>query len=310
MDNFIIYVFLGILAGAFFPIQATINAKLRTYTQSPLMASFIAFSVGSLLLLTSLIVFDANFYQNIDFSYPIQIYIGGACAGVIFNVANIVLYAKIGATTSSFVTITGQIITGVVLDHFGLFNLPVHEVSLPRIIGIVLMIIAIVIYQKGTPQSIPVVHKKHDPKVMWWLLFGTFIGIFPPLQATFNGQLKLATQSVLASTFLSFFIGAIVLGILILIVAKYTRNPIYKLPMRTIPLWVYSGGIFGVVIVGSTIIVIHHLGSVLTSLVFILGQFMIAVLFDHFGLLGLAKRPITIQKMVALTIMGIALFIV
>ena len=64
------------------------------------MASFIAFSVGSIILFLTLMIFDTRFYEKIDFSYPLTIFIGGAVSGLIFNVANIVLFAKITSLVS------------------------------------------------------------------------------------------------------------------------------------------------------------------------------------------------------------------
>ena len=303
------YILLGLLAGAFFPIQATINARLRTYAKTPLTASFIAFSVGSIILFIALLIFDMKFYQRIDFSYPASIFLGGAASGLIFNVANIVLFAKIGATITTLVTITGQMTMGTLLDHFGILNLPIHEVSILRLVGVILMIIAIIIYQNAnkTTQNIDTTKNQY---AKYWIALGLFVGVFPPLQAAFNGQLRLATHSILTSTFLSFFIGAIMLAILVLIVEKRIKIPTHTHEGQKIPFWVYTGGIFGIVIVGGTIVVIPHLGAVLTSIVFILGQLLMAVFVDHFGLFGLAKRRVTLQKIFALLLMFTALAIV
>lgn len=302
-------ILLGIIAGACFPIQAVINAKLRTFTKTPFMASFIAFSVGSIVLFLALIFFDSLFYQRIDFSYPPIIFVGGAIAGLIFNVANIVLFAKIGATITSLITIAGQMIMGTLLDHYGFLNLPINELSLTRAAGIALMIIAILLYQKTNLQSANTTIS-HSSKTKFWVILGVLVGIFPPLQAVFNGQLRLATDSILTSTFWSFFLGAILLAIIVLIAEKRIKIPTKDQNQQPIPLWVYSGGLFGIMIVGGTIVVIHQLGAILTSLLFIFGQLLMAVIVDHFGFLGLTKRRITLQKLIALTLMAIALFLV
>lgn len=304
-----IYIILGILAGACFPIQATINAKLRAYTKTPFSASLVAFSVGATVLFIILMLFDRYFFHKIDFSYPITTFLGGATSGIIFNVANIILFTKIGATITTLVTITGQMIMGTLLDHFGLLNLAVHEVSLTRFLGITLMIIALIIYQRSNNRSsIMQIRTQSANKI--WIALGLCAGIFPPLQAVFNGQLRLATDSVLTSTFLSFFIGAILLAVIVLLVEKRIKIPLRDANNRRIPIWVYTGGLFGILIVGGTIVVIHQLGAVLTSLVFIFGQLSMAVFVDHFGLFGLTKRPISTQTIASLSLMIIALFLV
>lgn len=306
MTIMMIYILLGILAGAFFPLQATINAKLRMFTKTPLTASLIAFSVGTIVLFCLLLIFNPRFYEFIDISYPTTIFIGGAISGVIFNVVNIVLFAKIGATITTLSTITGQIMTGIVLDHFGLFNLSENHVSTLRIIGGVLMVIAMLIYQSANLKTV----SSTNIKTKLWVFLGICVGVFPPLQAVFNGQLRLATESILTATFISFFMGAIILAILVLIVEKRIRIPRRDHDNQKLPLWVYTGGIFGTLIVGGTIVVIHQLGAVLTSLVFIFGQVLMAVILDHFGLFGLVKRRISVQKILALSLMLISLYLV
>lgn len=308
--SILIYILLGILSGACFPIQATINARLRTYTKTPLTASLIAFSVGSIVLFVMLLIVDVKFYAKIDFSYPTIVFWGGAISGLIFNVTNIVLFAKIGATITTLVTIAGQMIMGAILDHFGVLDLPVKELSLLRITGIILMMAAIVLYQCANQSAMRHAMDEQKSHTQYWTILGLMIGLFPPLQAVFNGQMRLATQSILTATFLSFFIGAVLLALLVLIVEKRIKIPTRDYNHQPIQLWVYTGGLFGILIVGGTIVVIHHLGAVLTSLVFIFGQLLMAVLVDHLGWLGLVKRQVTGQKIASLILMAIALLLV
>ena len=41
--------------------------------------------------------------------------------------------------------LAGQIFASILLDHFGLLNLPVHAVTLPRIVGAVLVVIGVIV---------------------------------------------------------------------------------------------------------------------------------------------------------------------
>lgn len=306
-----IYILLGLLAGACFPIQATINSKLRSYTKSALTASLIAFSVGSIVLAFCLLIIDRQFYKIIDFSFPVSTFVGGAISGLIFNVTNIILFAKIGATITTLATITGQIIMGLILDHFGILDLSIQPISALRIIGVILMIVAIFLYQRANnPLADSTNPTKQGQYIKYWLLLGVFVGIFPPLQAAFNGQLRLATESILTATFISFFIGAILLACLVLMTEKRIKIPLHDDQRQRIPLWVFSGGLFGIMIVGGIIVVIHSLGAVLTTLIFIFGQILMAITIDHFGLFGIKKRKITRQKLISIGLMSLALILV
>jgi bacterial/archaeal transporter family-2 protein len=44
--------------------------------------------------------------------------------------------------------VTGQMVASIVIDHFGLLRLPVHEVSVPRLIGAVLIIAGVTLVQR------------------------------------------------------------------------------------------------------------------------------------------------------------------
>lgn len=57
--------------------------------------------------------------------------------------------------------------------------------------------------------------------------FRNFIWVLPPLQTAINGKLRVATGSLLGATFISFFVGAIILLILILITQRRLEFPLY-----------------------------------------------------------------------------------
>ncbi|MFW8052567.1 DMT family transporter [Vagococcus fluvialis] len=297
------FILLGILAGAFFPIQATINSKLGQAAKNPVIASFVAFSVGSLVLLICLVLFDMSSLFSLDVTTRTYLFFAGPIAGVIFNLSNIVLFSKIGATVTTMMTITGQMVMGIIIDHFGLFNLTVQKVSLSRLLGVLMMFLAIWLFQqaKGIEKT------KFSVK---WLLLGLIIGILPPLQSAFNGQLKEMTQSILLSVFISFFVGAVILALILLITKRKIVIPKVDLQGKKLPLWVYLGGLFGIFIVGGNIIVIKELGSVVTTIVFILGQLLTAVLIDHLGLFGITRRKIKKSQVFALVLICIALLLV
>lgn len=105
----------------------------------------------------------------------------------------------------------------------------------------------------------------------------------PPLQTAINGELRVATGSLLGAAFISFFVGTILLLVLLLITQRRIHIPLYDAQKNRIPVCTYMGGIFGVFIVTGNIILLPVLGSVLTTMVFLLGQMVMAVLIDQFG---------------------------
>ncbi|MGX7014924.1 DMT family transporter [Vagococcus silagei] len=143
-----LFVILGVLAGLFFPIQASINSRLGGIARNPIVASFTAFSVGSMVLIVLLLLFDRHSFGNLLHLNQPYLLVAGPIAGVIFNVASITLFGKIGATITTIITITGQLIMGLLIDNFGLLNMLVQPISVKRILGILLMLGALWLFQQ------------------------------------------------------------------------------------------------------------------------------------------------------------------
>lgn len=304
-----LYLIIGIIIGMFFPIQASISARLSSYSKTPLTASLIAFSLGSvILLIINLIVNPAGITVGIDFSYPLYVFIGGAIAGVGFNVANIILFSKLGASVTTIVTVTGQMIVGILIDHFGWFGVSSNPISITRVLGTIIMILAISLVQPKKKKDLTTASEieKNDNKITL-IIIGVLAGFLPPLQTAINGKLRIATGSLLGATFISFFVGTIILIILILITKRRIDFPLYDTQKRRIPIWTYMGGIFGIFIVTGNIVLLPALGSVLTTMIFLLGQMVMASVIDQFGMFNLQKRKIDSRRIAALvfTVVGI-----
>jgi transporter family-2 protein len=64
----------------------------------------------------------------------------GGIFGAIYIAASIFLVSRLGAATVIALLIAGQLIGSIVFDHFGLFGLPEHHVTLPRALGAALLL--------------------------------------------------------------------------------------------------------------------------------------------------------------------------
>ncbi|MBU5437575.1 DMT family transporter [Tissierella sp. MSJ-40] len=80
------------------------------------------------------------------------------------------------------------------------------------------MIFAISLVQPKKKKDLTMVSKE-EKKVskITWIILGVLSGFLLPLQTTTNGKLRTATGSLLGASFISFFVGMIILIILILI---------------------------------------------------------------------------------------------
>jgi transporter family-2 protein len=147
MPYFILLV-IALIAGMALPVQTAINAELRTAVGSPYLAAMISFLVGATVLCSVSLAMDHTIIPNRTvFTKPWWIWTGGAL-GVILVLANVILMPKIGSALTVGITLAGQLIIAIVIDHFGWFHLPIHEINMPRIAGVVLILAGIFLVQR------------------------------------------------------------------------------------------------------------------------------------------------------------------
>ena len=72
---------------------------------------------------------------------------GGLC-GANYIVIAILLAPRLGAATLIAVTVAGQMLVSILLDHFGLIGYPVHPMNVWRIVGAGLLLAGVGLIQK------------------------------------------------------------------------------------------------------------------------------------------------------------------
>ncbi|UXR78641.1 MULTISPECIES: DMT family transporter [unclassified Staphylococcus] len=148
--SLVFWIIIGLIFGCAPPIQAATNSALGQAVGSPIFASLISFSVGTLTLLVITTVFHRRFHitRTHETYGPLKwwVFIGGAL-GVIFVTTIIVLTAQIGVTYTLVAVMIGQIITSLAIDHFGLLGIPARKISQQRLFGLIVIILAVTLIQ-------------------------------------------------------------------------------------------------------------------------------------------------------------------
>lgn len=128
-----------------------------------------------------------------------------------------------------------------------------------------------------------------------FILLALIAGVVLPVQGAFNSKLATYMQSPILSAFASFVIGMMAT----LLYALVSRIPLNQLAgARSAPLLTWSGGILGAFFVTATILIIPRLGVALTFSLVILGQMLVTLPIDHFGLLGVAVKEINLPRII------------
>ena len=130
--------------------------------------------------------------------------------------------------------------------------------------------------------------------VLFPSLLAVLAGASVALQQVLNANLRMALNSAAWSGFASYFVGVACMALLALALG----DPVPSAAVAgRIPWWAYSGGLFGAIFIGLAIILVPQLGAATLIVLLVTGQMLAAVMFDHFGWLGLAQRPIDLPRL-------------
>ena len=129
-------------------------------------------------------------------------------------------------------------------------------------------------------------------------------GIGVAVQTPTNAMLARVSGSVVLAALVSFVVGTTVL------VAAWLASGARGLEgLRGAPWWAWAGGLYGACYVAALAYAVPRLGLAVTLTAAIASQLATALLLDHFGLLGLARAPISPVRLagVALVAAGVVL---
>ena len=307
---------IAILVGFTMPAQTGVNTRLRQRVGTPIGASFISFTVGALFLMVATLILehDLDLFTDTTLAGPFWIWLGG-CLGAIIVTGNIPLMSALGSVQTAIFPVAGQIVMGLVIDHFGLFRANRIPVSAFRILGAAIVFVGLIIVtlsrnsdaagsRSGSPASKSAAPARtYSPASLWlYRLAGIGIGMLSACQAAVNGCLGRLLDSSLKGSFVSFTVGMIALAVINLVMRN--RINIKGDPAVKDPWWIWTGGIFGGTCVLGTVYFVKILGVGLTALATTGGTTIGGVLVDKFGLFGAQKKRIS-----ALTIIGLVIMI-
>ncbi len=132
-----ILIVLMVIGGAAIAIQPPLNASLAEKT-GYLPAATISFAVGAVvLLILSLVSGEGSFRRAADADWW---QLCGGLLGAFFVTMSIVAVPRIGITAVLALTIVFQLITGLVMDHYGMLGMRVIPVDFKRLLGVAFLL--------------------------------------------------------------------------------------------------------------------------------------------------------------------------
>ena len=132
------FLLLAFAAGGALPVPAGINAHLARWVGGPIRASMISFAVGTIaLLLLALVATRGLANTGRVGQVPWWAWLGGA-VGAGYVASTVAAAPRLGALNLFAAVIFGQLLSSVLLDHFGVLYRE-HHVNAGRIAGMVLL---------------------------------------------------------------------------------------------------------------------------------------------------------------------------
>lgn len=295
-----LWILLGILAGLVLPIQTLVNTRLRTSTGTPFSSSMISFAVGTVtLLIVATAVTGGNYGIAQAFNEPLWIWFGGLL-GVVALTGNILLFPHLGAVQTVVLPIAGQVIMGLIVDHFGLFESPQSSLTVVRAIGAIIVLIG-VIAVVATPSA--ATSSEDSATALWlWRLAGFIFGCFTASQSAINGHLGQVTGSPVSAALVSFAVGVTAL-VIVNIVLRW-RPRIERPEGKPNPWWMWIGGVLGALFIFGNAALVPQIGTGLTVVAGLLGSMLGSLIIDR-----VSGAPIKSRQVlgIALLLTGVVL---
>lgn len=129
-----------------------------------------------------------------------------------------------------------------------------------------------------------------------WLVIviGLIGGVAVGLQSPLAGSMAQKVGGT-ASSFIVHLSGAIFSGIFLLL-----RGSEKISEWRSLPWYMLSAGIFGLILYQTIGITLPRLGSTTMIVLIIIGQLVLGVVVDHLGLMGVTQRPIDLPRVLGI----------
>ncbi|MFJ5671416.1 DMT family transporter [Bacillus safensis] len=298
-------IFLAITFGAIFAGQTAINAQLSKFVISPFLASMISFIVGVVFLTITLFISGSPIGIPLDLlvNQPVYIWLGGICGAIALTI-NILLFPKLGSVQTTIMPVLGMTLMSMIIDQYGWFNSMQYSFGLSRGVGVLLVLIGVflAIAVQDKPPQLSKTFQEGLLNQWGWRLIGVMAGMLLGIQVAINGQLGKVLHSPTQAALISFFVGTI---ILIMIVGIRDRSYInIKEPIRqSAPWWIWIGGILGGSYVLINVYLVGQIGNGQTVILLLFGQITGSLIVERFGLFNSFKKQIMPIQIFGLIVM-------
>lgn len=143
--------------------------------------------------------------------------------------------------------------------------------------------------------------------IVLFYLTGILSGIAATVQASFNSEIRRRFRSPYITSAINFVVAVSIVLIILLAAEHRIYLPVSEIAKY--PLWIWTGGVCGAIIVMTGIVCLPVLGSARNIMLLCFGQIMAGLFIDHVGAFGAPRSDMTLMRAggALLEIIGIAL---
>lgn len=139
---------MALAAGLGLTVQVGMNAALRQVFGSPVLASLANFLVGTAALVVFVMLERAPLPgRGAAASVPLWAWFGGLF-GAFYVVAATVVGPRLGASMLLALTVLGQLLAALAVDHFGWLGFPQQPLSVARLAGAALLLAGVLLISR------------------------------------------------------------------------------------------------------------------------------------------------------------------
>ena len=147
-NHLLIPALLTLIAGAFTAAQPPTNAILAREGGSVIFAALLSFAVGTAVLAVATLAGQPRISFAGLRGVPWYAWAGGFY-GAFFVAAAAFAAPRLGIASLITITIAGQIIAALLIDHFGALGLARTPITLSRLAGVALVLGGVVLVRRG-----------------------------------------------------------------------------------------------------------------------------------------------------------------
>jgi len=261
-------------AGLAMALQARINGELAVELHDSLLAALISFG-GGLVVLALLLPFSqgmragaARIRDAVSVGALRPWFLLGGLGGAFVIFSQSLTVGVLGVATFTVGIVTGQMLSGLLVDRAGLSPGGTRPLSVMRLLGAAMMLLAVVATTWG---SFSIAGTK-----AWLVVVPVLGGVTLAVQQAINGHVGAAAGNSLTATLVNFAGGTAVLAAGWLAAAPL-RDGTAALPANPL---LYLGGVFGVAFVAIAALVVRWIGVLMLGLAALNGQLLASLLLD------------------------------